>query len=85
MSPIYSWGSFVTHPVLAQASSVGFDPPAKGVTFTPGGRAKPGAGLMDLSSTAAQRRASLELGMGGISHKSLLDPGGGTPRTLNPT
>ena len=66
--------------ICAQASSVGFDAPAGGVTFAPVGQARvsrPRNGL-DLSSAAAQRRASLELGMGGISHKSLLAPGGGS-------
>ncbi len=63
--------------LCAQASSVGFDPPPRGVTFTPAGQQRPRSrNGLDLSTTAAQRRASLEMGMGGISHKSLAEPGG---------
>lgn len=63
-----------------QASSVGFDAPAKGVTFSPVGGDGAGGGKtggLDLSSITQQRRASVELGMGGLSHKSLMSGGAG--------
>ena len=59
-----------------QASSLCFDPPPRGVAFSPAdsaGGAK--ASGLDLSSAAQQRRTSVELGMGGLSHKSIMAGG----------
>jgi hypothetical protein len=60
-----------------QASSLGFDgqPPQKGGPPEAIGDSRKSAERLDFSNFAQQKRSSVELGMGNISHAANINPG----------
>lgn len=63
--------------VPVQASSLGFDgqPPQKGRAPGANGDSRRSADRLDFSDYAQQKRCSVELGMGNISHAANINPG----------
>lgn len=60
-----------------QASSLGFDgqPPQKGRAPEANGDSRSSADRLNFSDFAQQKRSSVELGMGNISHAANINPG----------